>query len=337
MTASQVLRAPLRPVSWVGRKARERVGAWLRARVTPSDTHVLDQGNIYIVPTRAGLMFAVTVIVLLLSSINYQLNLGYVLTFLLAGSGLVSMHITHNTLRGLSLHLRAPAPVHAGEAAPLEIVLTGASTPRHGVGLRVESAPRDAITWVDVPAGGQVSARLSFVARQRGMQEVPALLAETRFPLGLFRAWTVWRPASKLLAYPAPEQPAPALPPVRATGLGRLQGRRREGVETEGVRAYRRGDAMKLVVWKKVAKYAGSSAEMVSRDTSASVHEELWFDYLHCGVVDTEARLSRLAAWVVKAERAGATYGLRLPGQELPPAHGDAHRRACLEALALWP
>jgi len=33
------------------------------------------------------------------------LNLGYVLTFLLAGAGFVSMHLTHNTLRGLD-----PAP-----------------------------------------------------------------------------------------------------------------------------------------------------------------------------------------------------------------------------------
>ena len=56
-------------------------------------------------------MFALTLVVLLLASINYQLNLGYVLTFLLAGSGVVSMHVTHGTLRGLTLHLR---PVGAG-------------------------------------------------------------------------------------------------------------------------------------------------------------------------------------------------------------------------------
>ena len=62
-------------------------------------------------PTRAGLVFALTLLVLLVASINYQLNLGYVLTFLLAGSGAVSMHMTHGTLRGLTLHLK---PVGAG-------------------------------------------------------------------------------------------------------------------------------------------------------------------------------------------------------------------------------
>ena len=51
---------------------------------------------------------------------------------------------------------------------------------------------------------------------------------------------------------------------------------------------------------------------------------------------DAEARLARLAAWVESAERAGLRYGLRLPGQELPPAHGDAQRREALERLALF-
>ena len=49
-----------------------------------------------------------------------------------------------------------------------------------------------------------------------------------------------------------------------------------------------------------------------------------------------EQRLSRLAAWVLAAEQGGIVYGLRLPGREFAPAQGDAHRRKCLEALALW-
>jgi uncharacterized protein (DUF58 family) len=39
---------------------------------------------------------------------------------------------------------------------------------------------------------------------------------------------------------------------------------------------------------------------------------------------------------VLAADRAQVRYGLRLPGVELAPDAGDAHRRACLEQLALW-
>jgi hypothetical protein len=108
---------------------RRRVRGWLTSRLPRSDTQLLTQGNIYILPTRAGWLFALTMLVLLLASINYQLNLGYILTFLLAGSGVVSMHITHGTLRGLTLHLRPVAPAFAGAAAVLDIVMTSPGTP----------------------------------------------------------------------------------------------------------------------------------------------------------------------------------------------------------------
>jgi uncharacterized protein (DUF58 family) len=314
---------------------RSRFRAWWMARSPRSDTQLLTQSNIYIVPTRAGFMFAATLIVLLLASINYQLNLGFVLTFLLAGSGAVSMHLTHATLRGLTLRLRPPAPVHAGEAATLAIVLTNPGTARYGIGLRIEAATKAAFTWIDVPDRAQALAHVSFVPQHRGLHAVPVLLAETRFPLGLFRAWTLWRPASDVLAWPAPERPAAPLPLTQAVGGDASSARRAEGGETEGVRAYRRGDPLKWVVWKKAAKGA-ERGEMVSRDTSASLQRRFWLDYHASSHADLETRLSRLAAWVLAADASGAEYGLRLPGRELALAHGDAHRRACLDALALW-
>jgi uncharacterized protein (DUF58 family) len=273
---------------------------------------------------------------LLVASINYQLNLGYVLTFLLAGSGVVSMQLTHNTLRGLTLHLKPCNPVFAGEAAQVEVVLASPGNARHGIGMKIESADTGTLTWVDVPAGGQATAHMSFVPATRGLHELPTLSAETRFPLGLFRAWTVWRPAAQVLAYPAPERPAAVLPAARAAATGTTLSRRVQGSETEGIRAYRRGDPLKMVVWKKAAKAMEAGGELVSRDTSASAHQELWLDWQLSGNTASEERLSRLCAWVLVADRAGVSYGLRLPGVEIPTGQGDGHRRHCLETLALW-
>jgi uncharacterized protein (DUF58 family) len=315
---------------------RRRFRAWWQGRLPRSDTLVLTQRNIYILPTRAGLMFAATLVVLLLASINYQLNLGYVLTFLLAGSGLVSMHVTHNTLRGLTLRLRPPAPVFADEAARLDIVLTSPGAARFGIGLKLLDAPGATLVWTDVPAGGQAGVQVGFVPGRRGWHDVPALGAETRFPLGLFRAWTVWRPAARLLAYPAPERPAAALPAMRAVPGGPSQSRSADGGEIEGVRGYRRGDPLKLVFWKKAAKALEAGGELVSRDTSAAVQRELWLDWQACGALAPEARLARLTAWTLAAQRADAEFGLSLPGRTVEPAAGDVQRHRCLEALALW-
>ncbi|MEO6564474.1 MAG: hypothetical protein ABIO63_00415, partial [Casimicrobiaceae bacterium] len=52
--------------------------------------------------------------------------------------------------------------------------------------------------------------------------------------------------------------------------------------------------------------------------------------------LDAEARLSRLTAWVLAAERAARPFALALPGVMLPPQQGRDHRRAALTALALF-
>lgn len=319
-----------------GLGVRRRFRDWWQARTPRSDTLLLTQRNVYILPTRAGLLFGMTLVVLLLASINYQLNLGYLLTFVLAGAGIVSMHQTHATLRALTLHLHPVPAVHAGDAAPLAVVLTTPGSARFGIGLRLQTAPASTLTWIDVPAGGQATARLSFVPPQRGLHDVPALVAETRFPLGLFRAWAYWRPAAQVLAYPRPEDPPPGLPAASATPGGPAVARPGQGAEFDGIRAYRRGDPPKLVVWKKAARALEGGGELVSREAGGSAHLQLWLAWEHCGGAAGEARLSRLAAWVLAAHRAGIDYGLRLPGVEIAPAQGDAHRRACLEALALW-
>ncbi len=311
---------------------RARFRQWLQNRLPPTDTWVLGQRNVYILPTRAGLTFVVTLMVMLLASINYQLNLGYALTFLLAGAGLVSMHLTHGNLRGLTLHLRPAQPVFAGEPATLEVVVHNPGNERHALGLRFEAADSSAgLAWCDAPRQGQASVHLSLVPARRGWQPVPTLVVETLFPFGLFRAWTVWRPAARVLAWPQPENPAPALPLGTAQHGDERASRRGEGGELDGVRPWRRGDTMRQVVWKKVAR----SGELVSRETTGNAQRELWLDWAEAHAADPEQRLSRLAAWVLAAEHEGLDFGLRLPGRELPPGQGDAHRRAALDLLAL--
>ncbi|WP_423453974.1 DUF58 domain-containing protein [Ottowia sp. VDI28] len=311
-------------------RLRQQIREWWLARLPFTDTLTLRQGNVYILPTRAGWMLAATLAVLLVASINYQLNLGYLLTFLLAGCVAVGMVVSHNTLRGLKLHLLPPPQLFAGALAVLDIKLANdRRTPRYAIGLAVQGTGHWA--WADVPPQGEAAVQISFTPPGRGLHRVPPLTAETRFPLGTFRVWTIWRPAAQVLVYPAPEPLPPPLPPGEPlSGAGMAAGARSTG-EFDGVRAYQRGDPMKLVVWKKFAK----SGELVSRDASQAQRYELWLDFARAGALDTEGRLSRLAAWVLAADAQGLDYGLRLPGIEIKPDGGIAQRLRCLQALAL--
>jgi len=122
------------------------------------------------------------------------------------------------------------------------------------------------------------------------------------------------------------------LPAAHAVPAQSSDRQRSQSGDFEGVRAWQRGDALRRVVWKKFAR----TGELVSRDTHAATRQQLWFDYGQARLPTPEQRLSRLTAWVLAADRAGAEWGLRLPGVELEPGYGDGHRRAGLEALALW-
>lgn len=295
----------------------------------------MGQRNIYIVPSRPGLFFCVTVGVLLVASINDQLSLGYALTFLLAGAGLASMQATHANLRGVTLDLRPPAAVFAGEEVELEIRVHNPGAARWGLGVGLDG--RDVFSWVDAPARGHAVVHVRYAAEQRGLHELPTLRIVTRFPLGLFRAWSYWRPAAQVWIYPKPEQPVAPFAPQRA-GLDdeRLSvPSPQQGLDFEGVRPYRRGDSPRRVLWKKAAFALEHDLPLTVRDTTAPATRQLWLAWTDTrGIADDEARLSRLSAWVLAAEQAQLAYGLQLPGFEAEPGLGGTQSRLCLEQLA---
>nr|WP_240939517.1 DUF58 domain-containing protein [Diaphorobacter sp. HDW4A] len=314
---------------------RRRWQQWWNSRLPRTNTQPLTQRNVYILPTGAGWMLALTLLLLLIGSINFQLNLGYLLTFLLVGCVAVSIYVCHSTLRGLQMHLLDPAPQFLGTGCTLEIQLNSSrKQPRHAIGMTVYGSTN--WVWADVPGAGTAAVQIAFKPARRGLHDVPTLKAETRYPLGTFRVWTIWRPAAQVLIYPEPEKPAPQLPPGEARSNGAGNAPTRGIGEFDGVRAYQRGDPLKLVVWKKAAKsFAAGSDELVSRDAQQSQQQELWLDMAATGLQAPEARISRLTAWVLQADRLGIEYGLRLPGREISPDTGAAHRHRCLEALAL--
>jgi uncharacterized protein (DUF58 family) len=318
---------------------RARVQAWWHSRLPRTDTLTLTQRNVYILPSRPGWMLAFTLLLLLVASINYQLNLGYLLTFLLAGCALVGMHVCHGNLRGITLHLATPAPVHAGLAVSLDIRLASErKSIRYGLGLGVvdQDVRGTPLAWTDVPAQGSAQVRVAWPALHRGLHQLPPLTVVTLYPLGTFRVWSVWRPASQVLVYPTVEAHAPPLPGGEPQAGHQGSARVQSTGEFDGVRAYRRGDPIRAVVWKKAAQtFAAGRDDLVSRDALSTQRQQLWLDHAQCGVAEHEARLSRLTAWVIMADQLGMDYGLRLPGRELPPDQGISHRSRCLEALAL--
>ena len=279
------------------------------------------------------MLFAGAMVTMLLAAINYSLALGYVLTFVLASVGLVSMLHTYRNLAGLVLRPGRGDPVHAGQLAELSMTLVNPSRqPRYA--LQIDAPGSQQPMLHDVGAHAERIATLALATGRRGWMAAPRLRLSTTFPLGLWRAWTYWQPASRVLVHAFPETPAAPLPDSNRTD-GEMQDRSRGEDDFSAVRPYQQGDSLRRLAWKVMARSA--SDEPLTKSFEGGSGGELLLDWAGLpGGMDIEARLSRLTRWVMVAEQSGQRFALALPGQDIDADGGPAHRAACLEALATY-
>jgi len=310
-----------------------RLANWLYGFKPPErGTVVLGHRRVYIVPARLGWLYGAALAILLIGSINYQLGLGFALTFLLAGLGLAGMVHTARNLTRIGVSAGRAEPVFAGEQAQFRLHLDSrARFDRPAILARHLGSGSQLV--VDIPPLSIAEVVLEAPATRRGWLPIGRLLLETRFPLGLFRAWTYVEPDARCLVYPRPER-SPLPPPAAQAAAGAQRAPAAGNEDFSGLRTYQLSDSPRHVAWKAVAR----SGEMLTKQFTGEAAAELWLDFrlLPAGL-GLEQRLSRLAGWVLAAQRSGAHYGLRLPGVEIAPGRGDSHAGACLRALALYP
>ncbi|WP_407570361.1 DUF58 domain-containing protein [Deinococcus altitudinis] len=306
--------------------------------------------RIYVLPTRLGGAFVLLSLLTLVGCINYLLSLGYALTFLLLSVWVVCAVHASRALVGAGVKVTLPDRAFAGAPLSLGAALTAPALATQPLGLRVGTA----LLWLEgqdesvgQAAGIQVagvgadsaSGTLTLPAFERGPQRLPTLRLEGHDPLGLWRS-SVYPAAGDMgssqpppfLVYPAPEEQAPPPPLDQHTGQAAETRRAAGDEEVHGLREYRPGDAPRRIAWKQAAR----TGTLFTRTYDAPQAAALALDYGATAAGDTEARVSRLCAWVLEAERRGCEFSLELPGTRLERAAGDAQVRRALELLARY-
>lgn len=297
---------------------------------------VLTQRTLYMLPTGAGWVFVLLLVVLLMAAMNYSNGLAYVLTFLLAATAFVSMTFTHKNLHRLVVKSGPCKPVFAGTAASFTICFENKQSERLGINVEpfkkaIPDFNKVILARTDVPARSQCCIQINEATKKRGYQAIPVILLSTRFPFGLLYSWSRRISLnSRCLVYPRPATQKIDLGMDQLSG-GELVGHHQQGDDFAGLRAYQPSDPPKHVHWKAVAQGRGMQTKIFSGQHS----EILWLDWKNFPEIETETRISLLTRAVLDAEKAGLQYGLRLPGMKILPARGNLHRHECLKALAL--
>ena len=311
---------------------RQRISDWIfRARTPEAPPVVLSQRRIFIIPTRAGYFFAGVLVLLLIASVNYNLSLGFLLTFLLTSMGGLSMLHTFRNLVRLSISPGKAEPVFAGEIAQFHCVMHNPAAARFSVGVKRAKWRNAEPTFGDIAPGTSTNLTLGVPAEARGRLPCGRLEIFTEYPVGLFHAWSYVDFGTTCLVYPKPDAGGGALP-ISATGDGEGNMPVPGDEEFQSLRAYRPGDTLRQIAWKALARGQGLLVKEFGTTTSA----DLWLDYAALAGLGVEQRLSRLTWWVMEAERVRVPYGLRMPNLTITPTMGRQHRDRCLEALALF-
>ena len=303
--------------------------AFFGPRQPEPGTIFLRQQRVYILPTRPGLAFAMALIVMLIGSINYNLSLGYILTFLLASMALVAILHTFRNLVHLHITPGRVEPVFAGEIAWFELFVENRSGyDRCSISLWHQGKA----THCNVASGRGTTVSVPVAAQQRGWLAPGRITVDTRFPVGLLRAWSYIQPDMRCLVYPKPDDGL-LPPPEPSGGAGEERVAGGGSDDFAGLRPYHTSDSPRHIHWKAAAKGRGLQTKVFSGRAAA----ELWLDWNQLPAnLDPESKLSRLTRWVLSADQDGLRYGLRLPGLERSPDAGESHRLACLRELALY-
>lgn len=284
--------------------------------------------KIYILPTRYGLVFGILLILLLVASINYANNSAFLLTFLLAGIFFQAIFHTWRNLKDVELQWLHAEPVFAGETARVHVRIADPQRDHFALALAFGSNPP---VLIDVPADRPAEVALPVRTRRRGLLDPGRLTIETRYPLGLLRAWSLLETDARLLVWPHPlHEPLERNDPEQ---VGGAEGDRGSGSDDfTGHRSYRPGDTPGHIHWKALAAGKG----LLVKEFGGAHVEQLWLDYEALAPPNREQRLGLLAGAVETLSQELLHYGLRLPRLEIAPSTGELHRRRCLDALALF-
>lgn len=304
-----------------------------------ASSYTTHRRQLYMLPTKTGWIFSMMVFVLLLTSIKFNHQPTFLLTFLLASIGFISALHTHKNLNHLKINYKNSANIFAEDYAQFPLSIHNSSdTIRHNIWIICERFN----SCISLNPNSIKSTSIKLKIAKRGRFKLPPVSISSHFPIGILFSWS--RPFDanvECLVYPKPvdslQQTIPPYSTVDNTGNeSNTVTNSNNNEQISSLKTYQSGDRLRDIHWPTLAK----NNQLLSKEYESSSEQKLIFRWEHVASLDTEDKISQLTFWLLEADKQGIQYQLSIPGFESGfesrNSAGNTHLINCLEQLAVW-
>ena len=294
----------------------------------PPDTHRTTA-------TPAGVVLIIVSLGIGVAAYNNANNVLFIALSLMLSSLVLSGMLSWVNFRGVSWRLVLPPHFRAGEPAPLRIEVANAKkvAPTYSLLFRArarrEGGTQQMFLNDRLDPGGTGALDWIFSPQRRGRETIEIAGVESQFPFGFLRKMAGGSVKHEVLVWPErrPYEFRPA-PSRRANQTGETQRRPGPGADLLGLRAYRPGDAPRLMHWKASARLQHLVVRQTGEEQRAGYYLVLDAAQSICTDAEQFERLCSMAASLAEDLFAeGKLLGYSINGQLMQPVKrlGDLH------------
>lgn len=286
--------------------------------------------RVYIIPSAIGLYFTFISFILFLIAVSYGHNLAFFATFLFFSFVSLSAVIANentNSITATWSHDLVRGRVGGSVLSKL-VVTNRSKKTRYDICVEISGVTVGTLSELPGETQGEIEVDLGLLQLERGLYEVKRFAIATRFPFGLFYAWSWKKDAMTVIVHPKaqtgylPEQ----IRPSKEEGTGATASQLGSS-EFYEARPHRAGESMARIDRRR-SQRLGHPQIREFRDESSLTY------VLDLKGSDVEANFSIATHWLDHAPE-DCILGLIFPnGVESELARGTQHRLLLLDQLA---
>jgi len=306
-----------------------RFNVFLKKRMPAASQQELSNRNIFILPSKFGLAYLFTLLIVFMLGTNYQNNLILLISYLFTSLFLTGMLYSFFNLTRLSFGLSQQVRGFAGKHINIPLTIT-TNKPRYDLHFSFSNQSSCHKTIIEQ---GESIVELPFYCARRGLHNTGRLKISSQYALGLFTCWTNLDFNCVVTTYPA-KKIFNNLAHVNSSEHEEIEGSNIvEGGDDFGeLREYKTGESNAQIAWKQLARGQG----LLTKTTEQTLGSTIWLSLDGLPSAPIETKLEMLCFLVLEHHNHGTAFGLNLGTVKIEPSVGNHHNQLCLTALAKY-